>query len=186
MTEKEKMIAGELYNPKDEEIQKDFYKARVLLHKINTLSIEKKEERAEAIFKLIKNTDESTYIEPPFYCDYGYNIIAGKNLYINFNCCILDGTTVTFGDNVMIAPNVQIYTAAHPLNYKERNSGLEFAKPISIGNNVWIGGNSVLCPGVTLGNNVVVGAGSVVTKSFPDDVIIAGNPAKIIKTIDNS
>lgn len=186
MTEKEKMIAGKMYNPKDEEIQKDFYNARILLHKINTLSIVKKQERDKAILQLINNAKKDIYIEPPFYCDFGYNIIAGKNLYINFNCCILDGSTVTFGDNVMVAPNVQIYTATHPIRFNQRNSGVEFAKPISIGNNVWIGGNSVLCPGVTLGDNVVVGAGSVVTKNFPNDVVIAGNPAKIIKTIDNT
>lgn len=105
---------------------------------------------------------------------------------MNHNCCILDVNTVTIGDNVMLAPNVQIYTATHPLEFKLRNSGVELAKAISIGNNVWIGGHSVILPGVSLGNNVVVGAGSVVTKSFPDDVCIAGNPAKVIKTIDNA
>ena len=105
---------------------------------------------------------------------------------MNFNCCILDVAKVTIGDNCMFGPNIQIYTATHPLEFKARNSGLEYAKPISIGNNVWVGGSSIICPGVTIGNNVVIGAGSVVTKNFPDDVAIAGNPAKIIKTIDNS
>ena len=104
---------------------------------------------------------------------------------MNFNCCILDVSLVKIGNNTMFGPNVQIYTATHPLEHKARNSGFEYAKPITIGNNVWVGGNAIICPGVILGNNVVVGAGSVVTKSFPDDVFIAGNPARIIKTIDN-
>tara|TARA_R110002049_G_scaffold309311_1_gene521151 strand:- start:6714 stop:7274 length:561 start_codon:yes stop_codon:yes gene_type:complete len=186
MTEKEKMIAGELYAPNDKELIDDRYQARVLMHKINTLSIDNIEERNKAANQLLSNAGENLYVEPPFYCDYGYNIKTGKNFYTNFNCCILDVSTVTIGDNVMFAPNVQVYTATHPLDHKTRNSGVEFAKPIVIGNNVWVGGNSTICPGVTLGNNVVVGAGSVVTKSFPDDVVIAGNPAKIIKTIDNS
>ncbi|WP_284041166.1 sugar O-acetyltransferase [Jejuia spongiicola] len=186
MTEKEKMIAGKLYKPSNEELSKDRYNARLLLNTINTLSPKEEKKRNIAIQQLIENIDNSLYIEPPFFCEYGYNIIGGKNIYMNFNCCILDISTVTFGDNVMLAPNVQIYTATHPLKAKERNSGLEFGKPIAIGNNVWVGGNSTICPGVTLGNNVVVGAGSVVTKSFPDNVVIAGNPAKIIKTIDNS
>ena len=104
---------------------------------------------------------------------------------MNFNCCILDVAAVTIGNNVMMGPNVQIYTATHPLEHKLRNSGKEFAKPITIGNNVWIGANAVVCPGVTIGNNVVIGAGAVVTKNFSDDVFIAGNPAKVIKTINN-
>ncbi len=109
-----------------------------------------------------------------------------NSVFMNFNCCILDVAEVQIGDNCMMGPNVQIYTATHPLEFKERNSGLEFAKPISIGKNVWIGGNAVICPGVNIGNNVVIGAGSIVTKSFPDDVFIAGNPAKIVKSIENS
>ncbi|MCL4159182.1 UNVERIFIED_CONTAM: hypothetical protein GTU68_063243, partial [Idotea baltica] len=125
-------------------------------------------------------------LEPPFYCDYGYNIIVGNDVFINFNCCILDVAEVRIGKNTMLGPNVQIYTATHPLDYKERNSGKEFAKPITIGNNVWIGGSAVICPGVSIGDHVVIGAGSVVTKSFHDDVFIAGNPAKLIKTIDNT
>ncbi|GGZ73567.1 sugar O-acetyltransferase [Algibacter mikhailovii] len=186
MTEKEKMIAGKLYNPSDEELSQDRYESRLLQNKFNSLGEVNNMERENVMKTLIKNAGENLYIEPPFYCDYGYNIKAGKNLYMNFNCCVLDVSTVTFGDNVMLGPNVQIYTATHPLQFKARNNGLEYAKPICIGDNVWIGGHSVICPGVSIGNNVVIGAGSVVTKSFSNDVVIAGNPAKIIKTIDNT
>lgn len=186
MTEKEKMIAGEMYNPNDEILSQDRFQTRIHLNKINTLSVTEKIERDTVFKALIPNGGEKLYIEPPFYCDYGYNIKTGNNVYMNFNCCILDVSTVTIGDNCMFGPNVQIYTATHPLEFKARNSGKELAKPITVGENVWIGGNATICPGVTIGNNVVIGAGSVVTKSFPDDVFIAGNPAKVIKTIDNS
>ena len=186
MTEKEKMIAGEMYNPSDDELTTDRHQARLLFQEINILNEDSEEKRNKLLNTLIKNAGKKLYIEPPFYCDYGYNIIAGDNVFMNFNCCILDVCKVTIGDNCMFAPNVQIYTATHPLEAKARNSGREFAKPITIGNNVWIGGNATICPGVTIGNNVVVGAGAVVTKSFPDNVFIAGNPAKIVKEIDNS
>ena len=186
MTEKEKMIAGEMYNPSDDELTTDRHQARLLFQEINILNEDSVEKRNKLLNTLIKNAGKKLYIEPPFYCDYGYNIIAGDNVFMNFNCCILDVCKVTIGDNCMFAPNVQIYTATHPLEAKARNSGREFAKPITLGNNVWIGGNATICPGVTIGNNVVVGAGAVVTKSFPDNVFIAGNPAKIVKEIDNS
>lgn len=185
MTEKEKMLAGIMYNPSDPELTEARYKARLLFQKANGLSEIQKKER-DAIFNTLLNADENLWIEPPFYCDYGSNIKAGKNLFMNYGCCILDVGPVTIGDHVMFAPNVQLYSATHPIEASARNSGKELGLPINIGNNVWIGGNSTICPGVTLGNNVVVGAGSVVTKSFPDDVVIAGNPAKIIKTINNS
>ena len=186
MTEKDKMLSGEMYNPMDPQLVEDRLKARILFQEINQINDGSKVERDATFYKLINNAKEGLWIEPPFYCDYGYNIKAGKNVFMNFNCCILDVAEVQIGDNCMMGPNVQIYTATHPLEFKERNSGLEFAKPISIGKNVWIGGNAVICPGVNIGNNVVVGAGSVVTKSFPDDVFVAGNPAKIIKSVDNS
>ena len=179
------MLAGEMYNPMDEQLVKERHHARLLFQKINSLNDDSKEERNKLLRKLIKHAGKNLWIEPPFYCDYGYNIKAGDNIFMNFNCCILDVTMVTLGNNVMMGPNVQIYTATHPLEYKLRNSGKEFAKPITIGNNVWIGGNAVICPGVTIGDNVVIGAGAVVTKSFPDDVFIAGNPAKLIKAINN-
>ena len=186
MTEKDKMLFGEMYNPMDPQLVEDRLKARILFQEINQINDNDKVKRDATFYKLINNAKKGLWIEPPFYCDYGYNIKAGKNIFMNFNCCILDVAEVQIGDNCMMGPNVQIYTAIHPLEFKERNSGREFAKPISIGKNVWIGGNAVICPGVNIGNNVVIGAGSIVTKSFPDDVFIGGNPAKIIKSIDNS
>ena len=185
MTEKERMIAGEMYNPADPELVTERHQARLLFQEINSLNEDAVEKRNKLLNTLINNAGMNLYIEPPFYCDYGYNIIAGNNVFMNFNCCILDVCKVTIGNNCMFAPNVQIYTATHPLEAKARNSGREYAKPITIGNNVWIGGNATICPGVTIGNNVVIGAGAVVTKSFPDDVFIAGNPAKMIKKIIN-
>ncbi len=185
MTEKEKMLLGKMYNPLDSVLSGDRLHARLLFQAINQMDDNQKAKRDKLFYCLIENAKEGLWIEPPFYCDYGYNIKLGKNVFINFNCCILDVTEVKMGDNVMLGPNVQIYSATHPLEAKARNSGLEFANPISIGNNVWIGGNAVICPGVSIGNNVVIGAGAVVTKDFPDDVFIGGNPAKIIKEITN-
>ena len=185
MTEKEKMIAGEMYAPSDSHLIEGRRQARIAFGKYNATHPDETENRKALLFQLLKQPSENLYIEPPFYCDYGYNIQLGDNVYMNYNCCLLDVSTIKIGHNTMLGPNVQIYTATHPLEYKARNSGLEYAKPITIGDNVWIGGNVTICPGVTIGNNVVIGAGSVVTKSFPDNVVIAGNPAKIVKTIDN-
>ena len=185
MTEKEKMIAGDMYAPSDSQLIADRRQARIVFGKYNATHPDEAEKRKGLLHELCHQQPENLYIEPPFYCDYGYNIQLGKNVYMNFNCCILDVSIVKIGDNTMFGPNVQIYTATHPLEYKARNSGLEYAKPITIGKNVWVGGNTTICPGVTIGNNVVIGAASVVTKSFPDDVVIAGNPAKVIKIIDN-
>lgn len=164
MTEKEKMISGEMYSPLDPELVKDRHHARLLFQKINAINEDAKTERNQLFYKLFRNAGENLWVEPPFYCEYGYNISIGKNVFFNFNCCILDVCPVTIGDHSMFGPNVQIYTATHPLEYKARNSGKEFAKPITIGKNVWVGGNATLCPGVTIGNNVVIGAGSVIKK----------------------
>ncbi|MEN3324717.1 sugar O-acetyltransferase [Mariniflexile soesokkakense] len=185
MTEKEKMLAGSMYNPSDPELAKARHRVRLLFYKFNNLSELHLEVRQKILYQIFENAGENLFVEPPFHCDYGSNIKAGKNLFMNFNCCILDVAQVTIGDNCMFGPHVQIYTATHPLEFKARNSGKELGFSITIGNNVWIGGNATICPGVTLGNNVVVAAGSVVTKNFPDNVVIGGNPAKIIKTIDN-
>ena len=186
MTEKKKMLSGDMYNPMDPHLVEERLKARLLFQEINQINDNDKAKRDVKFYKLLKNAKKGLWIEPPFYCGYGYNIKTGKHVFMNFNCCILDVAVVVIGDNCMMGPNVQFYTATHPLEATQRNSGREFAKPISIGKNVWIGGNTVICPGANIGNNVVIGSGSIVTKSFPDDVFIAGNPAKIIKTIDNS
>ncbi|MBT8286392.1 MAG: sugar O-acetyltransferase [Flavobacteriaceae bacterium] len=179
------MLNGDMYDPMDPELVAARHRARTLFQKINILTDNDKTKRDRLLNELVGSTGQDLWIEPPFYCDYGENIHLGKQVFMNFGCCILDVCRVTMGNNVMLGPNVQIYTATHPLEAKARNSGREFAKPISIGNNVWIGGNAVICPGITIGNNVVIGAGAVVTKSFPDDVFIGGNPAKVIKAIDN-
>jgi len=183
MREFDKMISGELYNPVDEELLSLRIKARTIFEEYNKTSVTESEKRKELLAKLFGKELDGVYIEPNFKCDYGINISAGKNLYINFDCVILDVAKVTLGDNCFIAPQVGIYTATHPINAEERISGLEYGKPVTIGNNCWIGGHAVINPGVTLGDNVVVGAGSVVTKSFGSNVVIAGNPAKVIKTI---
>ena len=133
--------------------------------------------------ELFGRSDETTFLNPPFYCDYGSNIEVGRNCFINYNCTILDNAKVTMGDNCLLAPNVAIYTAGHPLHPDSRNSGYEYGIEVHIGNNVWIGGNSVICHGVTIGDNCVIGAGSVVTKDIPAWSLAAGNPARVIRTI---
>lgn len=181
-TEKEKMIAGELYFANAPELVADRMFARSQSQIIN--QAESAELRSQLLKETFGRTGKKIYMEPVINFDYGYNIFVGENFYANFNCTFLDVSTIEIGDNCMFAPNVQLYTATHPLHPVKRNSGLEYAKPIKIGNNVWLGGGVIVTPGVTLGDNVVVGAGSVVTKSFPDNVVIAGNPARIIKTVE--
>ena len=156
--------------------------ARRLTQKLNTV------DRAdfEAIEKIVKELlgrSDGAFINPPFYCDYGFNIEVGKNFFANYNCTILDVAKVKIGDNCQLAPNVAIYTAGHPVHPETRNSGYEYGIAVTIGNNVWVGGNSVICPGVTIGDNVVIGAGSVVTKDIPANVIAAGNPCRVIRQI---
>ncbi|NNM24328.1 MAG: sugar O-acetyltransferase [Flavobacteriaceae bacterium] len=185
MTEKQKMLSGEMYDPQDSILRAEREYARLLFQKINKIDESRKEERSNLLYELLGRAGDNLWIEPPFYCDYGYNISVGDQVFFNFNCCILDVMPVTIGNNFMAAPNVQIYTATHPLEAKARNSGREFAKPVAIGNDVWIGGGAIICPGVTIGNGVVVGAGAVVTKNVKDHVFVAGNPARIIRSIEN-
>ncbi|KAM9953045.1 hypothetical protein ACTFIR_008103 [Dictyostelium discoideum] len=181
MTEKEKMIKGLMYDSFDEELCKDRTEARELIHRFNN-SMDKLE-RKDITKQLFGSTGEKIYIEPTLRVDYGYNIHVGENFFANFGTIFLDTCTIKIGKNAMLAPNVQFYSATHPIDPTERNSGLELGKPITIGDNVWIGGGVIILPGVELGDNVVVGAGAVVTKSFGSNVVIAGNPAKIIKQI---
>ncbi|GFE67812.1 sugar O-acetyltransferase [Chroococcus sp. FPU101] len=184
-TEKEKMIAGELYNSFALELIADRLQCRLLLKQYNDSRPDDTEYRQDILKKLIGTQGQNFWIEPPFYCDYGFNITVGENVYFNFNCVVLDVAPVIIGDSVLIAPNVQIYTATHPLDWTTRSQGLEYAKPITIGSYVWIGGGVILCPGVKIGDRSVIGAGSVVTKNIPADVVAAGNPCRIIRTLTN-
>jgi maltose O-acetyltransferase len=182
-TEKEKMLAGELYDALDPQLSDERLNARLLIKQLNDSSEDQIEERTRILKELIPNAGEGLWLQPPFYCDYGTNIKIGEKVFFNFNCVVLDVMQVSIGSRTLFGPNVQVYTATHPLNYKERASGLEFAKPITIGEDVWIGGSVVICPGVTIGDRSVIGAGSVVTKDIPADVFAAGNPCKIIRPL---
>ncbi|MHC5228887.1 chorismate mutase [Enterococcus sp. LJL99] len=181
-SEREKMIDGELYFAADPELVAARNHAREQMKLIN--NEQDSYVRRQLLEETFGSTGTGSHIEPTIQFDYGFNIHVGKNFYANFNNVFLDVCPITIGDNCMCAPNVQLYTATHPLHPVKRNSGLEYGKPITIGDNVWLGGSSVVIPGVTLGNNVVVAAGSVVTKSFPDNCVIGGNPAKVLKMIE--
>ena len=181
-SEKEKMLAGQLYNAGDAELAAMRLEARQKMYLFN--NAEEREKQTKILKTLLRETGENITMEPRFVCDYGSNIYVGENFYANYNCTMLDVCEIHIGDNAMFGPNCQLLTPLHPLDAKERISGLEYGAPITIGNNAWFGGGVTILPGVTLGNNVVVGAGSVVTKSFGDNVVLAGNPAKIIKTLD--
>ncbi|PGZ20166.1 MULTISPECIES: maltose acetyltransferase domain-containing protein [Bacillus cereus group] len=184
-TEKEKMLAGEMYIPDDAELVADRVKARRLTCLYNE-SIEKGDQQCFSLLEQLlgSSADGKPHINADFRCDYGYNIHVGKNFFANFNCVILDVCEVKIGDNCMMAPGVHIYTATHPLHPVERNSGKEYGKPVKIGDNVWIGGGAIINPGISIGDNVVIASGSVVTKDVPYNVVIGGNPAKIIKKLD--
>ncbi|MGG7142330.1 maltose acetyltransferase domain-containing protein [Clostridium nigeriense] len=184
MTEKEKMIKGEMYLADDEVLVKERLNARRLFREFNSTLETELEKRTEILKELFGEVAGKIYIEPAFKCDYGYNIKVGENFYANYDCVMLDVCPITIGNNVFLAPGVHIYTATHPLDPIERNSGYEYGKPVKIGDNVWLGGRTVICPGVTIANNVVVAAGAVVTKDVPDNVVVGGNPAKIIKSIE--
>lgn len=184
MSEKEKMLAGEIYDANyDKELIEDRYKAKNLCHEFNNLKPSDIEAREKIIKKLFGKTGQQILIEQNFWCDYGYNIFVGENFYMNHNCIILDAGRVEFGNNVFIAPNCAFYTAGHPIEPEIRNRGLEYAKPIKVGNNVWIGGNVTVLPGITIGDNVTIGAGSVIVKDIPSNVVAVGNPCKVIKEI---
>lgn len=182
--EKEKMLSGEIYDANNDLhliAERDDCKERCF--DFNNTRPSDKEKRREIIEKLLGKTGKNFLIEQPFYCDYGYNIEVGENFYSNYNMVILDEAKVSFGNNVFIAPNCSFYTAGHPLDVVQRNKGLEYARPIIIGNNVWIGGGVTVLPGVTIGNNTTIGAGSIVTKNIPANVVAAGNPCRVIKQL---
>ncbi|REA62806.1 sugar O-acetyltransferase [Dyadobacter luteus] len=182
-TEKEKMLAGELYNALDPELTEMRTQARLLMLELNNGREDEPEKRLGILKKLIPNSGSDLWLQPPFYCDYGSNMIVGDKVFFNFNCVVLDVNQVTIGSRTLFGPNVQIYTATHPLDHVTRATGLESAKPITIGEDVWVGGGAIICPGVTIGSRSIIGAGSVVTKDIPDDVIAAGNPCRIIRSL---
>ena len=184
-TEKEKMLAGELYDALDSQLSEERLKTRLLIKELNDTREDQAAERSRILQQLIPHQGQGLWLQPPFYCDYGYNIKLGDKVFFNFNCVVLDVTYVTIGSRTLFGPNVQIYTATHPINHKERASGLEYAKPITIGEDVWVGGSAVICPGVTIGDRSVIGAGSVVTKDIPADVFAAGNPCRVIRTLES-
>lgn len=183
MTEKEKLLYGELYNGDDRELTDERIRAKKMCADYNSCPYNDFTKKSRLIEKLFGKKGENTWIEPNFFCDYGYNIFVGDKFYANHNCVILDCATVTFGDNVYIGPNCGFYTATHPIDAETRNSGLEYAEPITVGDNVWIGGNVCVMPGVTIGDNVVIGAGSVVVKDIPSGVVAVGVPCKPVRKI---
>ncbi|MBD5205427.1 MAG: sugar O-acetyltransferase [Bacteroidales bacterium] len=184
MTEKEKMLRGELYDANgDPALIEDRRKCKELCHDYNQLRPSQTEERTVILRQILGEVKGNLLIEQPFHCDYGYNIRVGNNFYSNHNLVILDCAPVTFGDNVFIAPNCGFYTAGHPLDVVDRREGLEYAYPITVGNDVWIGAQVCVLPGVTIGDNVVIGAGSVVTHDIPSNTVAFGNPCRPHKNL---
>ena len=192
MSEKEKMLAGLHYNSRDPELIERYYLVRKLLIKLNNSSPIDSEQRNELFTSLLGKIGDNVWIETPFFCDYGKHIYIDEGTFINVNAIFLDNNIINIGKNGLIGPGVQLLTASHPLSARERlitsNGNLKtsyktFSKPIHIGDNVWIGGNTVVLPGITIGNNVTIGAGSVVTKNIPDNMLAFGNPCKIIRQI---
>lgn len=183
MNQKERMLAGLPYKAWLDGLEEERLLCRKKLYEYNRLAPDETERAAELIKQILGSTGEQVRINAPFYCDYGLNIEVGENFYANYNLTILDVQKVTIGKNAQIAPNVSIYTAGHPIHPDSRNSGYEYGIAVTIGDNAWIGGNTVINPGVTIGDNVVIGSGSVVTKDIPSWCIAVGNPCRVIRTI---
>ena len=183
MNQKERMLAELPYKAWLDGLSEERLACKQKLYEFNMLPPSESEQVPARLKEILGKTGEHLWIEAPFHCDYGWNIEVGNNFFANYNLVILDVGKVTIGHNVLFAPNVSIYTAGHPLDPERRNSGLEYGIPITIGDNVWIGGNAVILPGVRIGDNTVIGAGSVVSKDIPDCVVAAGNPCKVIREI---
>ncbi len=186
MNHKERMLNGLPYKSWLDGLDTERNACKAIIYEFNLLKPNEQGKIPEILKKLFGKTGNNIWIEPPFHCDYGWNIEVGENFYANYGLTILDVGKVTFGNNVLIAPNVSIYTAGHPVHPDSRNSGYEYGIPITIGNNVWIGGNAVILPGVTIGDNTVIGAGSVVTKNIPSNVVAVRKPCKIIRKITDA
>jgi len=183
-SEKEKMLAGELYIATDPELKREYLHAREAIQRFNALP---PGEEATALLRgLFGAFGEGSVVMAPFQCDYGYNIRVGRNFFANYNCVFLDCAPITIGDDVQLAPAVQLYTATHPLAAAARRAGPEYALPITIGDGAWIGGGSIVLPGVSIGAEAVIGAGSVVTREVPPRVLAAGNPCRVIRPIDEA
>lgn len=182
-SQKENMLSGKPFKSLDIELSKEREFAKEVVYKHNNLHPHKYADRYNLLNSLLGKTPKAYYIEQPFYCDYGYNIEIGNKFYANINLTILDSAKVCIGNNVFIGPNCGIYTVAHPIHFEERNKYFEFAHPITIGDNVWIGGSVVINPGVTIGKNSIIGSGSVVTKSIPENVVAVGNPCNVLRAI---
>jgi maltose O-acetyltransferase len=181
-SEREKMLAGELYDPLDPELAAARVRARDLCWGLNATREADQDERRRLLTELFGRGGDEVWMQPPFFCDYGSNIFLGKRVFFNFNCVVLDVCSVRIGDFTLFGPSVQIYTATHPLEAELRRTR-EFAKPIEIGSDVWVGGAAVICPGVTIGSGSVLGAGSVVTRDIPAGVFAAGNPCRVIRKL---
>lgn len=183
-SEKQKMVDGELYNASDHTLKNERLNARRLSRLFNKSSEMDGTDRKLLLKELFGSTGDKFFVEPLIRCDYGYNIHIGANFYANFDCVFLDVCEIRFGDNCMLGPGVHIYTATHPLDPVKRASGLEFGKPVTIGNNVWIGGRAVINPGVSIGDNAIIASGAVVVKDVPTNTVVGGNPAVVIKQIE--
>jgi len=177
-TEKQKMLAGEQYNAGDDEIQLDLAATREWLVRYNASLVMSSKERHQLLVERLRFVGAGSTIRPPFHCDYGFNLMLGTGVFLNFGCVVLDVVEVSIGDATLIGPNVQILTADHPRNPAEREAGLEFGRPIRIGHKVWIGGGAIILPGISIGDDAVIGAGSVVTRDVPAGVTVVGNPAR--------
>ena len=184
MTEKEKMLSGQIYSAVDKQLLDELYATKEVVQKYNSLSPLDNAGRLELLKGLLGHIgDDAIIINQPFYCDYGKQISVGKRFFANFHFTVLDEAPVTIGDDCFIGPNVSIYTACHSTDPIERNTRNEWAEPVSIGNNVWIGGSVIILPGVTIGDNVTIGAGSVVVKDIPSNVVAVGNPCRVVKSL---
>ncbi|CAI1749400.1 Putative acetyltransferase SA2342 [Serratia marcescens] len=190
MTEREKLLSGLEYNSRDEELIAMYHRARALTKSLGTLDSHQADEKNRLLGELFGAWGEASWIETPFWCDYGQHVRIGKNCFINVNAVFLDCNTITIGDNTLIGPNVQIYTPSHPLKAGKRFTGdpafpfRTSAQPVSIGSNVWIGGNVVILPGVTIGDGTTIGAGSIVTGDIPANVLALGQPCRVIRTLE--
>jgi maltose O-acetyltransferase len=183
ISEKDKMLSGELYMASDPELVAAHLHAQAILAEFNATTADAERKRRKLLGHLLARLGDAAVVKPVFRCDYGFNITIGERTFLNYDCVLLDCNLITIGDDVQVAPGVHIYTATHPVDADTRRSGLEYALAVSIGDGAWIGGGSIICPGVTIGDNTVVGAGSVVTRDLPANVVAAGNPCRVVRKL---